>query len=344
MLRYLTNEDLARAASAADFKELLDCLRDGFQAYAEGDVILPEKASQILDERTQSRVNCMPCTDVSLGYSGVKLVSVFPENALEGKPNVSGLVVLLSAHDGAPVAVLDAGFLTSLRTALVGGLAARYLAVPQPAVLGLLGSGEEAFMHLYVMCKLFPSITECRVSSRKASSEERFRDAATRLFPHINIVCCDSDYEKAASGADIIVTAISGQVPLLKADWVKPGAFYCHVGGIEDEYAVAQKADKIVCDSWEALKHRGSPTISHMYRDGVLSDSDIYAELDELVCGKKPGRESDAEFIYFNSIGMAFTDLFVSAFLLNVCDELGIGQPMERSAFNAFELSDLDES
>lgn len=341
LMRYYDNEELAKATLSADFFALFDCLKDGFKAYASGEVILPEKASQILDQRTQSRVNCMPCTVASLGYSGVKLVSVFPENTLKGKPNVSGLVVLLSAEDGSPVAVFDAGFLTCLRTALVGGLAAHYLAAKNPTTLGLLGSGEEAFMHFFVMSKLFPTIHECRVASRRTTSEQRFLNAAKQLFPEINVVCCDSEYERAATGADIIITAISAQVPLLKADWVKTGAFYCHVGGIEDEYDVAQKADKIVCDSWSALKHRGSPTISHMYHEGILSDSDIYAELDEIVTGKKVGRETDLEFIYFNSIGLAFTDIFVSAFLLKECEKLGLGQEMRIKAFNAFDLAEL---
>lgn len=341
-VRYFDNKDLAKAALSADFFALLNSLKDGFKAYASDGVILPEKASQILDQRTQSRVNCMPCTVPSLGYSGVKLVSVFPENILSGKPNVSGLVLLLSAEDGSPVAVLDAGFLTCLRTALVGGLAAHYLAIEHPVTLGLLGAGEEAFMHLFVISKLFPSLKECRVASRREASEQRFLDSAKALFPQIEIACCESDYEKAATDADIIVTAISGQVPLLKADWVKPGAFYCHVGGIEDEYAVAQKADKIVCDSWSALKHRGSPTISHMYQDGLLDDSDIYAELDELVTEKKNGRESETEFIYFNSIGLAFTDIFVSAFLLKCCEALGLGQVLQGDSFNVFDLGKLN--
>lgn len=61
------------------------------------------------------------------------------------------------------------------------------------------------------------------------------------------------------------------KVRLLKADAVKNGTYYCHVGGWEDEYAVPQKATKIVCDDWHSLKHRGSPTIARMYKDGLLS-------------------------------------------------------------------------
>ena len=337
-MKYYRNFEVAQAAEAASFDAMIGFLEQGFLANDRGEVILPEKSSQIIDSATQSRVNCMPCTAPGVGYSGVKLVSVFPSNAETGKPNVSGLVLLLSCDDGLPVALLDAGYLTSLRTALVGGIAAKYLAKAKPERIGFLGSGVEALMHLSVMTRLFPSIGQVAVSSRKRSSEERFALAVKRRFPQLDMMVCSGDYSLAAKGSDIIVTAISGQAPLLKADWCDPGAFYCHVGGIEDEYGVALKADKIVCDSWGALKHRGSPTIAHMYRDGVLTDDMIYAELVDLIAGRKKGRETDSEFNYFNSIGMALVDVYVSAFLVGECDRLGFGLELSTPGFDAFAL------
>ena len=218
----------------------------------------------------------------------------------------------------------------------MGGIAAKYLAKAAPERIGLLGSGVEALMHLFVMSRLFPSIKQVAVSSRKRSSEERLVLAVKRKFPQLGVTACGGDYSFAARGSDIIVTAISGQVPLLKADWCDPGAFYCHVGGIEDEYGVALKADKVVCDSWDALKHRGSPTIAHMYRDGVLTDDMIYAELVDLIAGRKKGRETDSEFIYFNSIGMALVDVYASAFLVGECDRLDLGLELNAPEFDVF--------
>lgn len=335
-MKYYRNFEVARAAEAASLDVMIEYLEQGFLANDTGEVILPEKSSQIIDSGTQSRVNCMPCTAPGIGYSGVKLVSVFPNNAEAGNPNVSGMVLLLSSDDGSPLALLDAGYLTALRTALVGGIAAKYLAKAAPERIGLLGSGVEALMHLLVMTRLFPSIRQVAVSSRKRSSEERFALAAKRKSPQLDVTTCGGDYSLAAKESDIIVTAISGQVPLLKADWCDPGAFYCHVGGIEDEYGVALKADKIVCDSWGALKHRGSPTIAHMYRDGVLTDDMIYAELVDLISGRKKGRESDSEFIYFNSIGMALVDIYASAFLVGECDRMGLGLELSTPDFDVF--------
>lgn len=311
-----------------DIVAFADALKDEFIAWREGRVILPEKSSQIIEPFSQGRVNCMPATLLDAKVSGVKLVSVFPDNTSRGLPNVSGLITILSARDGMPLAVLDAGFVTALRTALVGGVAARCLAVESPRSIALLGSGEQARAHFLVFASLFPSLGECRVASRSEDGVRGFLESVGRIVEDMQYRNCGSDYRAAAEGADIIITAISGQEPLLRADWVHPGCFYCHVGGWEDEYAVALKSSKIVCDSWEALKHRGSPTIARMFNDGVLRDEDIYADLADILSGVKAGRETPEEIVYFNSIGLAFTDIAVALELYRQCSAKGLGVPL----------------
>ena len=303
-----------------DIPKLLDILETGFLQWRAGEILQPEKSSQILNAADQTRVNCMPATLLSNAVSGVKLVSVFPGNAQVGKKNVSGAVLLLDATDGSPRAVMGAALVTALRTALVSGVAARRLAASNPKKLAVLGSGEQAKYHAVVLCALFPHIQEVAIASRTAAHAEALASELARAVS-VPSVHAAASYAEAVTGADLIVTAISAQEPVLKADWIKPGATYFHVGGYEDEYAVVQKADKIVCDSWPALKHRGSPTLAHMYRDGLLTDSDIYAELSDLFADPLLGRTSNDEFIYFNAIGLGFTDMLVASELLRQCEE-----------------------
>ena len=333
---YLSDKDLIDSWDG-NIEHLLNLVSDAFISWKNDEIILPGKSSQIIDPTNQSRVNCMPCTMPKIGFSGVKLVSVFPDNPLYGLPNVSGALLLLDATNGTPVAVMGAEFITSLRTALVGALAARHLAPREPQEIALVGSGEQAFMHLVVLASLFPSLKSCRVASRTSESERRFIGRVCDHIPGLHLDACSSNYEAAVREADIVVTALSSQVPILKASWIKEGSLYIHVGGVEDEYGVAEKANKIVCDNWEALKHRGSPTISHMYSDGLLTDEDIYAELAEIIAGEKPGRESDSEFIYFNSIGLAFTDICVAAALYHQSEACGRGMTLEEERGSLFD-------
>lgn len=298
-----------------DIDGLLSAVEGAFLARDRGEVIFPEKSSQVFDQATQDRINCMPATVRPLGLAGVKWVSVFPENpSKRGIPNVGGLMVLSEIESGQPVCVMDAAFLTALRTAAVDALAARHLAPFGARSVAIIGSGEQARFHAELLSLALPGIEEVRVSGRTPSNVSALcRDLSGG---GLGAVDCGLDMEEACAGADVIVTAISGQAPVLREAWVPPSCLYCHVGGWEDEYGVPLKADKIVCDSWGDLKHRGSPTIARMFAEGLLSDADIYCDLADVLTGRRAGREG-GEFVYFNAIGLGFVDVAVAAWLLD---------------------------
>lgn len=322
-LRIISQEDVA-----AVFKDRSDdifhVVEDAFRKFNTGKVLFPDKISQIFDEETQNRINCMPATLVEDMVCGMKWVSVFPSNAIVGLPNVSGIMVLSEIQTGFPIAVIDGTLCTKLRTSAVGCVAAKYLAPSVVNTVGIIGTGEEAKMHFALLKHLFPSIKECRVASRNHENEQAFVNTFTELTPDVKFVTCYNDSHKCASDADIIVTAISGQSPVLKAENITKGGLYIHVGGWEDEYDVALKADKIVCDDWESSKHR-TQTICRMYKEGLLTDDDIYANLVELVTGTKKGRAHDDEFIYFNSVGLSFIDLNFSNYIYKEAVKRNLG-------------------
>lgn len=325
----LTRSDV-REAWGGDAPGAVDAVEGAFRAYATGQVIIPDKASQVFDQETQDRINCMPSTVRTLGLAGVKWVSVFPENpSRRGLRNVGGVMVLSSIEDGSTVCVMDASTLTAVRTAAVDALAARYLAKSQTRSITLVGTGEQAAYHARLLAPAGSGIA-VRVSGRTAAHADSL--AETLRAEGLDAESYGSDLARAVGGADIVVTAISGQEPVLKAEWITGGALYCHVGGWEDEYAVPKKADMIVCDNWRALKHRGSPTIARMYVEGLLSDEDVYANLGEIVMGEKPGRSSDEQFIYFNAIGLSFVDVSVAAWLMGRAREKGLGKVFDFGA------------
>lgn len=304
----------------------LSLVVSAFKQYAKGDVSLPDKISQIFDEKTQNRINCMPATLISDRLCGVKWVSVFPENPRKGLPNVGGNIVLSEIETGRTVSIMDAAYITALRTAAVGAVAAEYLAKADSETIGFIGAGLQAQMHFDMLKAVFPNLKVCYVSSRTGKTSEAFIENKRALYPDMTFINCSNNFKEAVINADIIVTATSSQEQLLKANYIKNGAFYIHVGGLEDEYAVAYKADKIVCDDWESIKHR-TQTISLMYKDGQLADEDIYANLGEIISGKKNGRENGDSFIYFCSVGLAFIDIAFAKFVYEKSLELGLGTP-----------------
>lgn len=342
-VKLISLEDIYKT-KCFDLKQIIQIIEDALLAYSNNEILLPDKISQIFNEGLQTRINCMPSTLLKEGVCGVKWVSVFPNNPkLYNKQNVSGVILLSEIKTGFPFAIVDGTLITALRTACLGAIGAKYLARKDSSAYGTIGAGEQAKTHFLVMKTLFPNIKTCYVSSRSNESELGFVGAMKTKFDDVEFIMCNGDYDLAARNADIIVTAVSCQAPLLKADSIKPGTFYCHVGGWEDEYDVALKADKIVCDDWSSLKHRGSPTIARMYEKGLLKDTDIYANLSDIISGKKVGRETESEFNYFNSIGLSFVDVAVANYFYKAVTSKGLGTDWSLQESDAFDaLKDLD--
>jgi ornithine cyclodeaminase/alanine dehydrogenase-like protein (mu-crystallin family) len=195
-------------------------------------------------------------------------------------------------------------------------------------------------MHLIAMKTVIPGLKECRVSSLYEHEERQFADEMGALFADVTFTCVGNDGRAAMDGADILVTATSAQAPLLKADWMQPGSFYSHIGGWEDEYAVAAQCDTIICDDWETVKHR-TQTLSRMYKDGELTDSDIAADLIEVVAGEKNGRMSADERVYFDAVGLAYVDVAIAYAMYQRAKAAGRGQTLTLQQEMIFEHRNL---
>ena len=310
MVRVISGEDVKEILAGKE-KQVIYIVEEAFKKRLKGSVMLPDKISQIFDSKIQKRINCMPASILDEKVSGVKWISVFPQNPNEGYRNVTGQILLSELEHGYPIAFMDGTYLTALRTATVGAIASKYLGKKECVELGFIGAGEQARMHFQIIKLIHPEIRVCKVSSRSQSTITLFIKELRKIYPDVTYVNCGTDYQEAVCDADIIVTAISAQTDLLKAAWIKKGTLYIHVGGWEDEFAVARRADKIVCDEWESVKHRAQ-TISRMYAAGELKDEDIYCNLGEIITGQKKGRLNNEEFIYFNSVGVGFVDIYLA--------------------------------
>ena len=337
-IKYLSQEALLQAG-CLDMAAAVRIVEDALTAYENGRVLYPDKTVQIFDEDLQSRINCLPATLLDEKVCGMKWVSVFPGNPhLFGLQNLSAVILLSSIETGFPIAFMEGTLCSNLRTAAVSATGAKYLARPDSEEIGFIGAGEQAKMHLVGMKTVLPGLRKCRVASRTEAREQEFIAQMSPLYPEMEFIPCHSDYEKAAVGADVIVTAISGQEPLLHGAWCKKGAFYCHVAGWEDDDDTALKADKIVCDSWAVVKHR-TQTISRLYKAGKLRDEDIHADLVDIIAGRKPGRERDDEFIYFNAVGLSFIDVALSWALFRKAEHLAVTLPMQTDSIFAHPLT-----
>jgi len=333
---YLSQEDLLDAG-CFDLRMAIEVAEKAMLAYEDHRIMFPEKIVQIFDQVAQDRINCLPATLLDEKICGAKWVSVFPRNPKRfDVQNLSAIFILSEIEKGFPIAVMEGTLASNMRVAAIGAVAAKHLALKDSKSIGFIGAGEQAKMHLLAMKVVRPSLKECRVSAKSAIEEEQFIDQLSPLLPDMTFIRANTVARDAMEGADILVTATSAQAPLLKAEWMKPGAFYSHIGGWEDEYAVAQQCDKIVCDDWETVTHR-TQTLSRMYKEGLLSHKDLHADLHELVSKHKPGRESDDERIYFNAVGLAYVDIALAQAMYKRADSSHVGQKLTLQETMVFE-------
>lgn len=340
--QYFSQEDLL-SAGCLDMNLAMDAAQNAILAYENGDILFPEKIVQIFSQDTQERINCLPATFLKEKVCGVKWVSVFPQNpVLHGLQNLSAVIILSEIIHGFPIAFMEGTLCSNIRVGAMGGLAAKHLARQDSEVIGFIGAGEQSKMHLIAMKTAVPNLKECRVASKETAEEDQFIREMSPLFPDMTFVGTKTNLEAATSEADIIVTGTSAQAPLLKAAWMKPGTFYSHIGGWEDEYAVAKQCDKIVCDDWDTVKHR-TQTLSRMYKDGELTDADVHCNLSSLLDGSKPGRESADERTYFNAVGLAYADVGIAHAMYLRAKEAGKGSDLTLQQEMIFEHAQLKD-
>jgi N-[(2S)-2-amino-2-carboxyethyl]-L-glutamate dehydrogenase len=257
--------------------------------------------------------------------SGIKWISSAPQNPINyNLPRAAGIIILNDADTLMPIAIMDGTLISAMRTGAVSGVVAKHLARKDSKVLGLVGAGVQNRTQLLAIHSVFPELEKVKVADLNLERARTFCEEMSQFVSTpFEIV---SDAERAVRDSDIFVTATVTEKPIIKAEWISEGSLHIHVGSHECEFEVIDKADKVVVDDWEELKHRGVESISIMYAQGKFDPESIHAELGEIVNGKKSGRESDKEKIYFNSVGMGIEDVAIGKIIFERAKELKKGK------------------
>ncbi|HVD65992.1 MAG TPA: ornithine cyclodeaminase family protein [Gaiellaceae bacterium] len=257
-------------------------------------------------------LNVLAAADLELGVAGLKTYAVS-----EGGGR---FVVVLFAVDHAEVlAVIEADRLGQMRTGAASAVAARHLARPGASSLGVLGTGWQAETQVLCMRAALPGIERVVAYSRNDEALERFCE---RFGAEAG------EYNKDAAEMDVVVTITSSKDPVLRGEWLKPGALVCACGANriksrELDNAVVERAAFVCCDSKEQAHIEAGDLVEPVER-GVLDWLEVH-ELSEVVAGGVQGRAQDEDIVLFKSLGIAAEDLAVGALVLERARERGIG-------------------
>jgi ornithine cyclodeaminase/alanine dehydrogenase-like protein (mu-crystallin family) len=251
--------------------------------------------------------------------AGMKWVSGYSDNFQYGLPSIMGLVVLNDPNTGQPLAVMDGGYITALRTAAASGVSAKYLAAKDAGILGIVGTGVQGRYHLLSLKEVLPRIEEIKIFDTNESVLTDFISHAKEQ-DSLNIISCTSAQE-VIEGADVVVTATGHlEERVYKESWVKKGALVLPVHTRGWEKSMLGKADKFIVDDWQQFNNALGGS------DGYYAPlPKLHAELGQIVVGQKPGRENTAERIVNFNFGMAIHDVWMATHILEQAEAKGIG-------------------
>ena len=292
--------DEAAIAGVLDWPGAIGAFERAMIAFSAGEVVQPVRQMLPVPGK-DAFMGAMPAIGEAMA---VKIVTLFHGNAGTDIPTHQAVILVFDRENGSPVAVLDGRLITEMRTAAGSAAAARKLAVPDPEIVTIMGSGVQARAHAAALATVRP-LGELRLWARRESAGRAAAEEIGAVFI--------GDAESAVRDADIVVCATSAKEPILKGDWLKPGAFVAAVGwNTPDgrELDDAAMANVVVVDSRDAASDQSGNVRG--------SGCAIFAEIGEILAGTRTV-PAGATVIY-DTVGIAIMDVAAAKL---ACDLLG---------------------
>jgi ornithine cyclodeaminase/alanine dehydrogenase len=314
-LLYLSQSDVAGVGLTME--EIIAALECAFREKGEGRVEMPPKIG--IHTMPDAFLHAMPASIPAQKTAGMKWVGGFPENSRRGLPYITGLLILNDPETGVPIALMDCTWITAKRTGAATAVAAKFLARPESETVGILGCGVQGRSNLEALKAVFPL--------KRVHAYDPYPELAAGFAREMSAqweieVAPVSDPKQAVVNSDIVVTAgpiLRKPHATIQRGWLREGAFASLVDF--DSYwhpAALHEVDKFCTDDVPQLHH---------YRDiGYFQDiPPIYADLGDLVTGRKPGRQKKEERTIACNLGLALDDMATAPLIYQRALEKGIG-------------------
>jgi len=306
---YLTEAEVADLLTPAAAIEAVEAC---FRRLAAGEI------ENVPRQRTRwdgGALAVMWAVDSELGLAGLKSYAA-------GQEGASFVVLLFDLETQQAVAVIEADKLGQLRTGAASGVAAKYLAREGASTLGVIGCGWQARSQVAAIREALPGIERVVAYCR---SEDRLAEFCREVGAE------PGESHRDPASQDVVVTVTTSRDPVLRGEWLRPGAVVCAVGANDPrrrelDNVVLERAAFVCCDSIENAKRESGDLIEPV-EAGVLDWLEVH-ELQEVVAGELPGRQADDDIVVFKSNGLAAWDVAVGAVVLEQARERGVGREL----------------
>ena len=313
---------------ALSMKEVISAVEKGYLAYNAGKVQQPDIVSMEMPEYN-GETDIKSCYNELNETISVKIASGFYDNGKNNDlPTMIGTILLLDGKNGAPLCVMDGSLITGIRTGAAGAISSKLLARKNSKVVAVFGAGGQARMQVIGLCQVM-EIDEIRVYSEYKEELPRYK-ADIEENTKVSVVICGTP-EEAMRGADIAISTTPSKKYFVDRSLVKPGMHIVAVGadmaGKNEWDPEIFRGAKIVNDSIAQCISRGETRNALIA--GVIKESDIYAEIGQLLAEEKPLRESDEEITIFDTTGMGIQDNVTAVKVYETAKEKGFGSYFE---------------
>ena len=312
-----------------DLDALIDALADAMADLSAGRAVVPNRVAAFVAER-EGMLAAMPGWTPTTGSLAAKLVTLFPHNA-DGVPTHQALIAVFDPDDGRPLALLDGTAITAVRTAAGSALATRLLARDDAATLAILGTGVQARAHAAAVTRV-RAFAEVRVAGRDPAKTAAL---AEELGAGLDVpVRAAPSWSAACDGADVVCATTHPHEPVVRQEWLAPGA---HVNSVGYNPEGREVDDATVAAALVAVESRaaalsappsGSTDLLEPIARGTLDPTRV-VEVGELVAGDRPGRTAPDELTLYKSVGVAVQDGTAATLVLAAARARGAGREVE---------------
>lgn len=327
MTKLLSRNDVAQVLNMQDTVEILG---KAFADLANENANMPQR-TPITTPDYGGLALFMPAYLKGMGALGAKVVTVYKENPEKyDMATVLGTIILLDEKTGAPIAIMDGGYLTSMRTGGVAGLATKFLAREDSKIHTLFGTGGMALTHAWAVDSVREIEKLILYSVDALEKREKFRDVLSEIIDCEIVIL--NEPAQAVAEADIVTLITSAKEPIVNGDWFKPGT---HINGIGSHAPAMRELDtktvqisKVVCDLIDACAAEAGDFIIPI-EAGEWSWDHAHGSLGDVIAGKIPGRENEDEITLFKSVGLAIQDISTAYHVYNKAVEMNVGTDFE---------------
>ncbi len=266
---------------------------------------------------------------------GLKMLNNFPRNREQGLPPFTGMLMVFDSNTGLPMGVMDAAYVTCMRTGAAGAIGAATLARPDSQVLTILGAGKQAVFQIAAALTLLPGLQKVYVADQLDKDHERgfACGGSKKLAEGFGLTADGVDFlpagelSQTVNESDIIITITPSRAPVIRKEWVKPGTHFSCIGadmeGKEEIDPELFRNARVFADDLDQCVRVGEMELP--IKQGVLSKEQVAGEIGQVLANQIPGRTKQEEITIFDATGLALLDLVTGKRAIEEAKEKGIG-------------------